>query len=272
MPVEISEVVITATRTPDQVSNPSPAEIQSATVVDNKDPDQMGRVKVSFMWDNDNTSSSWARVAQPLAGNKYGSYFLPEVGDEVLVAFANNNHNSPVVIGSFYNGQNKQADCADDNNYIKNIKTKSGNEIRFTDKPGEEEILIVSKTNTDNQIILSLKDDGKITIQSKGKIEIKAPEVDIDANKKFNLKGGEINISGSKITIHADGDIALNSEKKIVTDAKTGIEINSKMDVKFEGLNVTVEGQVGATLKGGAKAEVSGGAETTIKGAMVMIN
>jgi type VI secretion system secreted protein VgrG len=246
--------------------------VQSASVVDNKDPNQMGRVKVSFPWDGNSTQSNWARVVQPLGGNKYGYYFLPEVGDTVLVAFENDNHDHPVVIGSMYTGEAKQEDCYDADNYIKNIKTKAGNEIRILDKPGSEQITITNKTANDNQIILTVSDNGKITIQSKGKIELTAPEIDLSANKTFNIKGGEINISGTKISLKSDGDMAL-SGSKITATGDTGVELSaSGGDVKMSALNVQATANLGLALKANTTAELSAVLETTIKGGMVMIN
>jgi uncharacterized protein involved in type VI secretion and phage assembly len=207
-----------------------------------------------------------------MAGDQYGAYFLPEIGDEVLVAFEMNNHDYPIVLGCLYNGQKKQPDAYDANNYIKNIKTKAGNEINLNDKPGEETFLIVNKTAGDNQIILTLKDDGKITIQSKGKIEITAPEIDMNASKKFNVTGGEVNISGSKITLSSDGDVAISGKGKVTGSGTSGVEISSQADVDLSGLNISAKAQVGATVKGGATAELSASGVTTIKGAMVMIN
>ena len=251
-------------------SNPG---IQTAIVVDNKDPDQRGRIKVSFPYDSENTATSWARVVQVYAGDQYGSYFLPEVGDEVLVGFEMNNHSNPIVLGCLYNGQKKQPASYDADNYIKNIKTKAGNEINFSDKPGEETVLVVNKTADDNQILLTLKDDGKITIQSKGKIEITAPEINMNANKKFNIAGGEVSISGSKITLDSTGDVVISSKGKISETAIENIEMSTTIgDVKLSGMNVEASAQVGATVKGMVSAELSASAETTVKGAIVMIN
>ena len=208
-----------------------------------------------------------------MAGDQYGTYFLPEVGDEVLVGFEMNNHSNPIVLGCLYNGQKKQASSYEANNYTKNIKTKAGNEINFSDKPGEETVLIVNKTAGDNQVILTLKDDGKITIQSKGKIEITAPEIDMNASKKFNVKGGEISISGTKITLDSDGDVILSSKGKVSASAVGNVEMAaSGGDVKMSGLNVSGTGEIGVTMKGNATAEISASGMTTVKGGIVMIN
>lgn len=272
MPVVINDISVSANGGEQSSNGAALAGIQSASVVDNKDPDKKGRVKVSFHFDADNTGSSWARVVQFMAGSQYGSYFLPEVGDEVLVAFENNNHNNPIVIGCLYNGKSKQDTSYEDNNYTKNIKTKAGNEINFSDKPGEEQVLIISKTAGDNQILLTLKDDGKITIQSKGKIEITAPEIDLSANKKFNIKGGEVNIKGSQIVLESDGDVTIKGQGNVDAKATGKINIQATQDAAITGMNVTATAQVGFTAKGNATAELSASGQTTVKGGIVMIN
>ena len=76
-------------------------------VTNNQDPDNMHRVKVRFPWLNQDHESNWARVATSMAGNGRGAYFLPEVDDEVLVAFEHGLIDQPYVIGSLWNGKDQ---------------------------------------------------------------------------------------------------------------------------------------------------------------------
>ena len=76
-------------------------------VTNNQDPDGMHRVKVHFPWLSDDVESNWARVAAPMAGGNRGVYFLPEVDDEVLVAFEHGKVDHPYVIGSLWNQQDR---------------------------------------------------------------------------------------------------------------------------------------------------------------------
>jgi phage baseplate assembly protein V len=100
-----------------------------------------GAVKVKFPWlheeDADEKESNWARVATAMAGNDMGTFLMPEVGDEVLVAFDHGDFNSPYVIGSLWNGKDKppEDDCKK-----RVIKTKSGLKITFDDNTAEIEI------------------------------------------------------------------------------------------------------------------------------------
>jgi uncharacterized protein involved in type VI secretion and phage assembly len=74
-------------------------------VTNNQDPDGLGRVKVKFPWLSDVDESSWARIAAPMAGKQRGACFLPEVDDEVLVAFEHGDMRFPYVLGALWNGQ-----------------------------------------------------------------------------------------------------------------------------------------------------------------------
>ena len=270
MPVVISEVEVPVILGPGP--DPVPfAGVQTAIIVDNNDPDKMGRVKVSFQWDSGNTNSFWARVVQPMAGNNYGVYFVPEIGDEVLVAFSNNNLDHPVVLGSMYNGEKKQVDCYDADNYIKNIKTKGGNEIKFSDKPGEEEVLIISKKDSENKIILTLKDNGKITIQSIGKIELIAPEIDLHANKTLSLKGGEVNITGTKINIKSDSDLNLKGVQTKINGSGTVDVSATAIKMKAEA-ELEIDGGAAVEIKSSAMMNINSSGVTIVKGSMVMIN
>ncbi|HSE91341.1 MAG TPA: type VI secretion system tip protein TssI/VgrG [Candidatus Binatia bacterium] len=114
--------------------------------------DEYGRVKVQFHWDrqgkNDENSSGWIRVAQPWAGKQRGTFFVPRIGDEVLIDFLHGDLRRPTVVGSVYNGEDKPPVSLPAGQTITTIKsssTKGGggsNELRFEDKKGSEEIYL----------------------------------------------------------------------------------------------------------------------------------
>src|SRR6185295_11928909 len=107
-------------------------------VTNNQDPDGMGRVKVKFPWLSDQDESHWARVAAPMAGKERGFYFLPEVEDEVLVAFEHGDARFPYVLGALWNGkEGPPAKNDDGKNNIRVIKSRSGHIIRLTDEDGK---------------------------------------------------------------------------------------------------------------------------------------
>ncbi|HEV7761701.1 MAG TPA: phage baseplate assembly protein V [Acidimicrobiales bacterium] len=190
-----------------------------AVVTNNKDPDGLGRVKVKLPWMADAAESDWARVVTPMAGAARGFYFLPEVDDEVLVAFEHGNPESPYVLGALWNGKDKPPESnADGKNDLRTIKSRSGHVIRLTDTDGGEKIEIVDKS-AKNSIVISTKDntititaDADVSIQAgKGKLKLggngieitSKAAVKIEATQNMDLKAGpQLNIKGSMVNIN----------------------------------------------------------------------
>ena len=188
-------------------------------VTNNQDPDNLGRVKVRFPWLSDTEESHWARVLTPMAGKERGLYCLPEVEDEVLVAFEHGMMEFPYVLGGLWNGKDAPpATNGDGKNNLRVLKSRSGHlitlddtdgaeKIQVTDKTGKNMIVIDSKKNTilitaDADITLEapngkLKLSGKgIEINSQAEIKIEASQnVDVKAGPQLNLKGNLVNIN-----------------------------------------------------------------------------
>jgi uncharacterized protein involved in type VI secretion and phage assembly len=180
-------------------------------VTDNKDPDKMGRVRMKFPWLSDDHESWWARVATPMAGGSRGAYFLPEVDDEVLVAFDHGDMRFPYVVGSLWNGKDAPPeDNSDGKNNRRLFHSRSGHLIRFDDKDGDEKIEIIDKTGSNSITIKS--SDNSMTITCTGKLTIHADQgiemtsdadikvkanstIDIEASAPMTLKGAMVNIN-----------------------------------------------------------------------------
>jgi uncharacterized protein involved in type VI secretion and phage assembly len=186
-------------------------------VTNNQDPDGMGRIRVKFSWLNDNDESHWARVCSPMAGKERGAYFLPEVNDEVLLAFEQGDRRFPYVLGGLWNGKDSPPATNDGNNDIRLIKSRSGHVIRFNDKDGQETVEIVDKNGNsikydtaDNSLTITTKKDitlsapqGTIALDARV-IEIKSSTqttlqagstMDMKANATMNVKGAMVNIN-----------------------------------------------------------------------------
>jgi uncharacterized protein involved in type VI secretion and phage assembly len=169
--------------------------IVPARVVDHNDPKKMGRVKVQFFWQEDGITH-WARATSPHAGPDRGFMFMPEVGDEVAVAFEDGDPERPLVLGAVWNGihQQPRADFRGDdvaNNDVKRIITKSGNRLQMSDKPGFETVVLATPNN--NVIKLTEKADKtgrtNITIESKtGDIILHAPKGRVHIESLFYSK------------------------------------------------------------------------------------
>lgn len=172
-------------------------------VSNNKDEDGLGRVKVTFSWLSETDESNWARVVSFMAGEKRGALFLPEVGDEVLVAFEQGDRNRPYVIGALWNGVDTPPLTNDDGkNNIRLIQSRSGHKVLFDDTEGGEKIEI--KDKTENNSIVWDTVSNTITISTDKDIVLKAPEgkISLDA-KELELK------SSADTTIEATGNMTI---------------------------------------------------------------
>lgn len=177
-------------------------------VSNNKDPENLGRVKVRFPWLADEAESWWARIAAPMAGANRGFFFLPEIDDEVCVAFEHGDLNRPYILGFLWNGldapplQTSAAVGADGKVNKRVIKSRSGHTITLDDSNGDEKIEIVDKTSRNKIVIdsvggkLTIEMSGDITVtgtnislEGKAKVELKAPQIDITATGKVKISG-----------------------------------------------------------------------------------
>ena len=135
---------------------------QTAIVTDNQDPDRLGRVKVKFPWlPSGDTGSAWVRLATFGAGKDRGTYWLPEVDDEVLVAFTHGEPNHPIIVGSLWNGKDRPPQEAGDGgkNDIRFFKSRSGHTLLFDDTEGKERISIRAVKPLDESSTIGLEAD-----------------------------------------------------------------------------------------------------------------
>lgn len=211
------------------------------------DPDNLGRIKVRLFY-HENSGAMWMRMLTPHAGDQRGIFFLPEVGDEVLVGFEGSNAEHPYVMGCLYNGEDKPPIEADELNTKKIIKTRSDLFIEFDD----EKKKITIQTPAENTFILD--EDNK-------SIEIK----DQHENKITMDEQGIVIDSAKDIKMSAKGNIDISA-------SGGGITIKATSDVKVDGADVALNAKTKFTAKGNASAEISASGQTTVKGAMVMIN
>jgi uncharacterized protein involved in type VI secretion and phage assembly len=188
-------------------------------VTNNQDPEGMGRVKVKFPWLSDENESNWARVATPTAGQGRGFYFLPEVEDEVLVAFEQGDVRFPYVVGSLWNGKDAPPASNDDGkNNVRVIKSRSGHVVRLSDEDGRELIEIVDKsgknsirldTSKNTITITAEKDIVLSAAQGKIKLDAQAVEVKSSADAKVEAGGnldlkaaGQTNVKGAAVNLN----------------------------------------------------------------------
>jgi uncharacterized protein involved in type VI secretion and phage assembly len=177
--------------------------VYPARVEDLVDPEATGRIRVRFLGVRDgsgNPFAAWARVTTLAAGKRHGSWFMPEVGDEVLVAFQAGDLSQPYVLGALWGGQDMLpvGTCADGKNTIKLLRTRSGLEITFDDSPGDESLRLA----TPGGQVLVLKDSStSVEINADGsKIIIKPGQIEIESSGKVVLQAAAIELSAVMIT------------------------------------------------------------------------
>lgn len=224
-------------------------------VTNNKDPDELGRVRVKFPWLSDDDESAWARVVSPMAGGGRGLFYLPEVDDEVLVGFEHGDIHRPFIIGALWNGKDKppikasQAVGGDGKVNKRVLKSRSGHTITLDDTAGGEEITIVDKTGS-NKIVFH-SPDNSLQIKVQG-------DLTIEAQGKLTLKG----MNG----------VEMKSETDLSIKGETGVDISSETDLKLSGeTNAELSSSVQATVKG-ALVSVEGTGPVSVTGTPIKLN
>lgn len=211
------------------------------------DPAGAQRIQVRTPALEADTNLVWARLLMPYASNMFGAFFVPEIGDEVLVGHLADDPAHPVVLGSMYSAKHAPPTPLDADNKIKTLVTRCKHKLEFDD----DKKIVTLTTPAGNKMVLD------------------------DDTKKITLKdqtGNEIEMSESGIKLDSPKDIVINAKGKVTVSAVGAITLDSKADVKASGLNVQCDAKVGFTAKGTATAELSASGQTTVKGAMVMIN
>jgi len=178
-----------------------------AQVIDIKDPDGQGRVRINLPWSPDNGDSeyqAWARVATMMAGADRGTWFIPDEGDEVLIAFSAGDTRHPYVLGSLWNGKDQPPEAMDGkgDNHPKTIQSKNGVRVSLNDKDGQESLTL----ETPGGQRLELKDGpGAVEIaDSNGNsVKLESSGITITASAKVSLSASVVDVSASAVNVSA---------------------------------------------------------------------
>lgn len=178
-----------------------------ALVSDIKDPDGLGRVKVTLPWSPDTASGkydAWARLATLMGGNNRGSWFVPDVNDEVLVAFEGGDPRRPFVVGGLWNGTDAPPESMDGagNNYKKVLRSRNGVKITLDDTDGQEKFIC----ETPGGQKLTMK-DGPGTVEivdSNGNsVKLEPSGITINASAKVTINASMVQVSAGMVTVDA---------------------------------------------------------------------
>jgi uncharacterized protein involved in type VI secretion and phage assembly len=178
-----------------------------ALVSDIKDPDGQGRVKVLLPWSPDTDGSryeAWARLATMMGGGNRGSWFIPDVNDEVLVTFEGGDPRRPYVIGGLWNGSDKPPDSMDGsgNNYRKVLRSRNGVKVTLDDTDGQEQLIL----ETPGGQKITMKDGpGSVeVVDSNGNsIKLESAGVTITASAKVTINASQVAVSAGMVTVDA---------------------------------------------------------------------
>jgi len=181
--------------------------VYPALVSDIKDPDNQGRVKVTLPWSPDTGSSryeAWARLATMMGGSNRGTWFIPDVNDEVLVVFEGGDARRPYVIGGLWNGSDSPPDSMDGagNNYRKVIRSRNGVKITLDDTNGQEKFIV----ETPGGQKLTMQDGpGAVKIEDTNgnSIKLETSGITITASAKVTVNASQVAVSAAMVTVDA---------------------------------------------------------------------
>ena len=272
-----------------------------AIVVDNVDPEELGRIKVKYPTLHGQPESHWLRQISPNGGAVGGIYALPEIEDEVLVVFLQGSQNEGVIVGQFWNGTTKPpteakdgmpgSDKTDtggelstdtfndgsttiDDNDRRFWRTRSGHLIVMDDTSGKESVQIWDGTHTlslvfdsaDSRILLS-NTVGDIHVRTKQDFYLEAGR-DILVRAGNNISGESAlkteHIAGTEISVESGTDTTVQAGTNFKVEAQANVEMKAELNVNIEGVMFAA--------KGSATTNVEGGASVIVRGGMVAIN
>lgn len=233
-------------------------------VTNNHDPENWGRIKVVYPWTDNSTESHWARLATLYAGKDRGSYFVPEVGDEVLMVFEHGDPNRPYVVGSLWNGQDPLPEPGhpdgEDNHKI--LETRSGHKMTFDDTDGAEFITLVD-SSMNNRVVIDVAGDSISILALTGDIHINAPAGSVNFTSKT------LNVKVEKTKEHTSlqtHDITVKSQNYDETVEKTyALTVGSKTVRNQESVAIAASSQL-TTTGGQAEISIDEGAAAVMKG------
>jgi phage protein D len=206
-------------------------------VTNNQDPDGLCRVKVKFPTLPGNEESYWARLSTPMAGSGRGIQFIPEVNDEVLLAFEHDDTHRPFVIGSLWNGKDnppeKSSSVVNQSGKVQKriIRSRTGHILTFDDTDGGCKISLVDKTGKNlieidsEKNTVTLKSGGDMIFEAKGKLKFKGSDFEVEAQSKTKFKAADVELEAS-------------GKAKIKGSSGASLEASGTVDIKGAKINL----------------------------------
>jgi Rhs element Vgr protein len=210
------------------------------------DPDNEFRVQVEVPILGADGDSIWARLGTFYSGNGFGAFFMPEVNDEVILGFMNDDPRFPIILGSVYSSSIPAPETPDEKNTIKTILTQSKLQLKFD----EENKVITLLTPGGNTIVISDEDKGiTLTDQNNNKIQMNDSGIVVDSASDLTLKAAQsVTIQGASVSVKADESLSCT------------------------GGTVSISGNQSTSITGSAECTISSDGQMSVKGTMVGIN
>ena len=181
--------------------------IYPALVSDIRDPNGSGRVKITLPWTADTSSDryeAWARLATLMGGNNRGSWFVPDVGDEVLVAFEAGDPRRPYVLGGLWNGSDSPPQTMDGGgqNNLTVLRSRNGVKITLDDTSGQENCIV--ETPGGQKITLHDGPGSLELVDSNGNsVKLQSSGITVNASIKVTVSASFVELSASMVTVNA---------------------------------------------------------------------
>jgi len=178
-----------------------------ALVLDIRDADGQGRVKISLPWSPDPDGGryeAWARLSTLFAGNDRGSWFVPDVDDEVLVAFEHGDPRRPVVLGGLWNGRDRPPESMDGagENNKKVLRSRNGVKITLDDQSGQEQLIL--ETPGGQRITLKDGPGAVELVDSNGNsVKLESAGITVTAAAKVTINASQVAVSAGLVTVDA---------------------------------------------------------------------
>ncbi|QXP59307.1 type VI secretion system Vgr family protein [Olleya sp. HaHaR_3_96] len=221
---------------------------QTATVLENADPEGLGRIRVQMPWQKiTGEMTPWIRIVTPHAGGDKGFHFIPELEEEVLIGFEGDNAEHPYMLGSLYNGAAKAGAFQSSANDVKAIKTRSGHTIEFNDSNGAESITITDK-NSNRIFIDTVKNNIEITALEN--MTLNAKNIRINAAENMELSAGkdmtnsvaeDLIVMAKNKNMVIEKNLSVSSEKHEMVSEEITISSNSKNLTLASGKTVDIQ-------------------------------
>ena len=245
-----------------------------AKVVDNRDPKNMGRVKVQFVWQQledhpQDKTSGWLRVQTPHAGSSEivakdrGFFFIPEIDDQVMVGYEYGDPDRPFVMGSLYHVNNTDGMVGE--NTLKALRTRSGHILEFNDDEGGDWGITIK--DAEGNIIHVNTKEKNIEITSPESLILTAKNISMQAEENVQIAAKQnVEVTAeADINTGAKGNLALQAEGDLEASASGNIIVEAQSELSIAGQSVAMEGKSEVTING--NKTVVAGKMTTVQGA-----